>query len=95
MTVHPGDDGGDANAGGDSGDSADADSPDAGGDSGDSAGAAAACGAIAAPNAWASWVMPNPLRSGLPNPASYTVSASGNQVSDNVTGLVWQRRIDS
>jgi hypothetical protein len=67
----------------------------AGGDSGDSADAAAACGPIAAPNAWAGWVMPNPLSSGLPNPASYTVSASGNQVSDNVTGLAWQRRIDS
>jgi hypothetical protein len=57
--------------------------------------ASADCGAIAAPNAWASWVMPNPARSALPNPASYTVSDSGNQVSDNVTGLIWQRNVDS
>jgi hypothetical protein len=38
--------------------------------------------------------MPNPSRSGLPNPTSYTVSDSGNQVTDNVTGLIWQRNID-
>src|SRR5258706_11285535 len=54
-----------------------------------------ACGAIPAPNAWASWVMPNPPPSGVPNPASYTPSVSGNQVSDNVTGLVWERNVDS
>ena len=81
MAVHV-----DAKAGGDAGDS---------GDSGDASDAGSACGPVAPPNAWAGWVMPNPMRSGLPNPASYTVSASGNQVSDNVTGLVWQRRIDS
>jgi hypothetical protein len=50
---------------------------------------------VAAPNAWASWLMPNPVRSGLTNPASYTVSADGNQVTDNVTGLIWQRTVDS
>ena len=53
------------------------------------------CDTIPEPNAWARWVMPNPVRSGLPNPASYTVSASGNQVTDNVTGLIWQRSVDS
>jgi hypothetical protein len=53
------------------------------------------CGTVPAPNAWARWVMPNPARSGLPNPASYTVSHSGNQVTDNVTGLIWQRNLDS
>jgi len=58
-------------------------------------GAVAECGTIAAPNAWARWVMPNPARSGLPNPASYTVSDSGNRVTDDVTGLVWQRNVDS
>ena len=68
---------------------------DAGSDAGDSLDTGTACGPVPAPNAWPSWVMPNPVRSGLPNPASYTVSASGNQVSDNVTGLAWQRRIDS
>ena len=39
--------------------------------------------------------MPNPVQSGLPNAASYTVTASGNQVTDNVTGLVWQRNVAS
>jgi hypothetical protein len=53
------------------------------------------CGTIPAPNGWARWVMPNPARSGLPNPASYTVSNSGNLVTDNVTGLIWQRNVDS
>ncbi len=58
-------------------------------------GANAECGTIPEPNAWARWVMPNPVRSGLPNPASYTVSESGNQVTDNVTGLIWQRNVDA
>ncbi len=58
-------------------------------------GATSTCGAIPDPNAWASWIMPNPAKSGLPNSASYTVSDSGNQVTDNVTGLVWQRNVDS
>jgi hypothetical protein len=39
--------------------------------------------------------MPNPVRSGLMNPASYTVSDGGNQVTDDVTGLIWQRNVDS
>jgi len=56
--------------------------------------AAADCGAIAEPSTWASWVMPNPARSQLPNPASYAVSDSGNQVTDQVTGLAWQRNVD-
>jgi hypothetical protein len=51
------------------------------------------CGAIAAPNAWASWVMPNPPRSGMPHPASYTASDTGGEVTDDVTGLVWQRGV--
>jgi hypothetical protein len=38
--------------------------------------------------------MPNPAHSGLPNPASYTVSDGGNQVTDNVTGLTWQRNLE-
>jgi hypothetical protein len=53
------------------------------------------CGTIAAPNAWAGWMMPNPVHSGLPNPASYTVSASGSHVTDNVTGLIWQRNVEA
>jgi Protein of unknown function (DUF1566) len=58
-------------------------------------GADAACGTVAPPHAWSSWIMPNPVRSGLPNPASYTVSDSGNQVTDTVTGLTWQRNLDT
>jgi hypothetical protein len=52
------------------------------------------CGAPPGPNAWTHWVMPNPRESGLPNPASYTVSNSGNQVTDDLTGLIWQRNVD-
>jgi hypothetical protein len=39
--------------------------------------------------------MPSPAGSGLPHPASYTVSESGHQLSDEVTGLVWQRTLDA
>jgi hypothetical protein len=53
------------------------------------------CGPIAPPTAWSSWIMPNPKESGLPNPPSYTVSDSGNQITDGVTGLVWQRNVES
>ena len=56
---------------------------------------AAACGKLAAPNTWPRWVMPNPVRSGLSNPASYTVSQTQNQVTDDVTGLIWQRNVAS
>lgn len=38
---------------------------------------------------WALWPMPNPPSTGLPNPQSY--SLNGDLVTDNVTGLVWQR----
>jgi hypothetical protein len=34
--------------------------------------------------------MPNPAAAGLPNPASYTANQDGT-VTDNVTGLVWER----
>src|SRR5215471_12244255 len=68
-------------------------SPEDGG--GDNEGAVADCGMVAAPNAWPGWIMPNPVKSGLPNPASYTVSDGGNQVNDDVTGLVWQRVVES
>ncbi|HVY32082.1 MAG TPA: DUF1566 domain-containing protein [Polyangiaceae bacterium] len=52
-----------------------------------------ACGEVEAPRAWPDWVMPNPVASGLPHPASYAVNESGEQVTDEVTGLVWQRRV--
>lgn len=53
------------------------------------------CSTVSSPEGWANWVMPNPVRSGLPNPASLTVSESGNRVTDDVTGLVWQRNFDA
>jgi len=40
------------------------------------------------------WPMPNPASAGLPNPASYTVDATNDTVTDNVTGLMWQRTVD-
>ena len=60
-----------------------------------SGGAAGSCGVLAAPIAWPAWPMPNPVHSGLPNPMSYAVSASGNQVTDKVTGLIWQRQLET
>lgn len=39
---------------------------------------------------WATWPMPNPSSSGLPNPARYDTSKQG-VVIDQVTGLMWQR----
>ena len=62
---------------------------------GGSDGAPANCSAVLPPRGWANWLMPNPGPSGLPNPASVSVSESGNLVTDDVTGLVWQRYFDS
>lgn len=42
---------------------------------------------------WASWPMPNPAGSGLPNAASYRTD-SNEVVVDTVTGLMWQRAVD-
>lgn len=39
----------------------------------------------------ANWHMPNDVGSGLPSPASYTLDPGNEIVTDNVTGLVWQR----
>jgi tRNA A-37 threonylcarbamoyl transferase component Bud32 len=36
------------------------------------------------------FTMPNPTRTGLPNPASYSENAVDGTVTDNVTGLSWQ-----
>lgn len=41
-------------------------------------------------NSWASWPMPNPATTGLPNPAHYTDLGDGT-VRDEVTGLLWQK----
>jgi hypothetical protein len=38
---------------------------------------------------WARWPIPNPQTLNLPQPMSYTAAA--DTVTDNVTGLVWQR----
>lgn len=51
--------------------------------------AAAGCGAVLSP-AWATWPMPNPKGTGLPNQARYTDLGDGS-VRDDVTCLVWQR----
>jgi len=40
---------------------------------------------------WASWPMPNPEGTALPNPASYTDLGDGT-VRDEVTCLIWQRQ---
>jgi hypothetical protein len=40
------------------------------------------------------FVMPNPVASGLPNPAAYDTSVSG-VVTDRVTGLAWERSVNA
>lgn len=42
---------------------------------------------------WANWSMPNPQGSGLPNLATYAISADKTFVTDKVTHLIWQREI--
>jgi Protein of unknown function (DUF1566)/Dickkopf N-terminal cysteine-rich region len=44
---------------------------------------------------WASWAMPNPVSTGLPNPANYDTSTAPGVVIDQVTGLWWQRILDT
>jgi hypothetical protein len=50
----------------------------------------AACGD---PN-WAEWPMPN-TEPGTPNQASYTIGNDGATVTDNITGLMWERYVPS
>lgn len=38
--------------------------------------------------------MPNGTMAGLPNHSKYTVDAANDVVTDNVTGLMWQRTMD-
>jgi Protein of unknown function (DUF1566) len=45
------------------------------------------------PARWATWPVPNFASSGLPNPQSYDLKVAGT-VLDQVTGLMWQRRVD-
>ncbi|MCW6011070.1 DUF1566 domain-containing protein [Micromonospora sp. CPCC 205371] len=52
-------------------------------------GATADCGPPLS-QAWASWPMPNPKGTGLPNATNYTDLGDGS-VRDNVTCLVWQK----
>jgi hypothetical protein len=40
------------------------------------------------------FTMPNPVSSGLPNPAAYDTTVAG-VVTDKVTGLVWERAVSS
>lgn len=47
------------------------------------------------PGRWIAWPMPNGTMAGLPNPASYKIDATNDVVVDNVTGLMWQRTVDS
>jgi len=49
------------------------------------------CTAVATRD-WALWPMPNTRDVGLPHQPSYTSGASS--VTDNVTGLVWQRAVE-
>lgn len=49
---------------------------------------------ITGSHARANWPMPNPVTTGLSNPQAYTVSGDG-VVTDNVTGLHWQRDASS
>src|SRR6185295_16872921 len=39
----------------------------------------AACGELPTPVGWASWPIPNPAKSALPNPPSYAPTDGGNQ----------------
>lgn len=41
---------------------------------------------------WARWPMPNPASDALPNPQSYTLG--DGEVTDQVTGLVWQHEAE-
>lgn len=45
-------------------------------------------------SSWPLWPMPNPPSTGLPHPASYDLSTDGI-VTDKVTGLIWQRTVDT
>lgn len=40
---------------------------------------------------WANWRMPNPVATGLPNPADYSINTGQGIVVDNVTKLTWRR----
>jgi hypothetical protein len=56
----------------------------------------AAGGAGEPDRGWAAWPMPNSLadtRAGAPNPASYTDNDDGT-ITDDVTGLMWQRLVE-
>lgn len=41
---------------------------------------------------WARWPMPNPAVAALPNPQRYAID--GGEVTDEVTGLVWQKEAE-
>ncbi len=67
----------------------------AGGSATGGSGAPGACQpATCGTHKWACWPMPNPVASGLPNPASYTDLGNG-AVLDNVTCLAWEKAPDT
>jgi hypothetical protein len=50
------------------------------------------CGPVAAPNAWASWALPDPENQGSAS-AQHYAELSADLVLDSVTQLTWQRRL--
>jgi hypothetical protein len=56
---------------------------------GDAPGEAAGVEASPAVPYCGGFVMPNPAKAGLPNPASYTANGDGT-ITDGVTGLIWE-----
>jgi hypothetical protein len=77
-----------------------AEPPAADGDGGDSGnvsidGGGSGCGVDdAAAEMTCGFTMPNPASAGLPNPASYTENVADGTITDNVTGLTWEGRVE-
>jgi len=65
-----------------------------GGTSGAAGGAGAGGNGTGGASTCGGFVMPNPVASGLPNPASYDTSVPG-VVLDTVTGLMWERSVNA
>jgi hypothetical protein len=74
--------------------------PDAGAAPHKDAGEAGTVGSVsdasANAHAWADWPMPNPAEmDALPNPQTYDTTSVDGVVADSVTGLKWQRDVDT
>ncbi len=61
----------------------------------DATGVHACSGGSCINRSWTAWPMPNPVGTGLPNTANYTVDSAKGLVTDNVTKLMWQQNIDA